>query len=104
MLRSSFGKKLVRSGGWLGGALLLAVVSLSLRASTVTVDFGITLNGLSGTGEFVYDPSLAVADSGGQYVNGAGLESFDLTYDLNNYTLADALDAPALPEVTLPGN
>jgi hypothetical protein len=82
-----------------------------MSASTVTVDFGISLNSLTGTGQFTYDPALISTAGGlGPYADGAdGLESFSLTYDGVTYTNTSAslLGGPTLdtvPAVFLPGN
>ena len=101
-------KVLSNSARCLGLGTLLAALSFSAAASTVTVDFGITLNSLNGTGQFTYDPSLVSTAGGlGPYADAAdGLESFSLTYDGKTYTdtSANLLDAPTLPTVFLPGN
>lgn len=107
MLVSHSAKVTIRFVPWLGLCALLAALPLSVTASTITVDFGISLNSLTGTGEFTYDPTLEASDGppGGPYADaGDGLESFSLTYGGTTYTMADALDAPTLPTVFLPGN
>jgi MYXO-CTERM domain-containing protein len=108
MLPALFVKVTTKSARSLGLGILLAALPFSLTASIVTVNFGITLNGLTGTGQFSYDPSLAATDSFGQYVNSNsnGLDSFDLTYNGATYnnTSPNLLDGPGLPTVFLPGN
>jgi hypothetical protein len=108
MLSSLCVKVTAKSARLLGLGILLAALPFSLAASVVTVDFGITLDGINGTGQFTYDPSLAATDSFGQYVNSNsnGLDSFDLTYNGVTYsnTSANLLDGPGLPTVFLPGN
>jgi hypothetical protein len=108
MLSSFCSRVITGSARWLGLGAFLAVLPFSVSASTVTVDFGISLNGMNGTGEFSYDPSLASAAGGlGAYADGAdGLESFDLTYDGVTYssTSASLLDGTTVPTVFLPGN
>lgn len=93
---------------WLGTGTLLAALPFAVSASTVTVDYGISLNGLAGTGEFTYDPTLVSTAGGlGSYADAAdGLQSFSLTYNGTTYTntSADLLDGPTLPAVFLPGN
>lgn len=117
MLPISGIKALTRSTRWLGLCALVAALPLAVRASTVAVDFGISLNGLTGAGQFTYDPA-AVSTAGGlgPYADGAdGLESFSLTYDGTTYTntSANVLGGPTLssiplvnaaPAVFLPGN
>jgi hypothetical protein len=96
-----------KSVPWLGLTSLLAALPLCVSASTVTVDYSISLNSLTGTGQFTYDPSLAGSDGLGPYADAAnGLESFDLTYDGVTYTNTSSslLDGPTLPTVFLPGN
>lgn len=88
---------------WLGAiALMMPWIA---TASTVTVDFTFTLGGSNGTGEVMFDPTLATSDAFGPFVNDAhGLTEFDLTYGGHTYTMSDAIDFPTMPEVFLPGN
>lgn len=97
------------SARWLAlGALLAMALTPALRADTVTVDYGISLNGLNGSGDFTYDPTMTANDGpapGGPYADGNnGLDSFNLTYDGITYTMGEALNAPIVPTVFLPGN
>jgi hypothetical protein len=105
-MRCTSVQMLSRSVRWLGLGVLLAALPLSLPASIVTVDFGITLGAMTGTGNFTYDSTLALTDVYGSYVNASntGLQAFNLTYNGHTYTMADSLDAPILPTVFLPGN
>jgi hypothetical protein len=102
----NFFKAMARSGQWLGLGALLAALPFSATASSVTVDFDISLGAQTGSGNFTYDPSLVLSDSYGNYVNASnnGLQAFNLSYDSENYSITNALDAPTLPSVFLPGN
>jgi hypothetical protein len=110
MLVISYRKVVAKSATWLSLGALLTALPLSMAASTVTVDFGILLNGINGTGQFSYDSVTADqgSDSGGNFVeSGEGLDSLSLTY--NNPTpytdtSSNLLGGPALPSVFLPGN
>jgi hypothetical protein len=108
MLVFSYRKAVVKSAAWLSLGALLTALPLSMAASTVTVDFGILLNGIAGNGQLSYDSAAENTDSGGNFVeSGEGLDSLSLTY--NNptpytNTSANLLGAPALPAVFLPGN
>ncbi|HEX5227046.1 MAG TPA: PEP-CTERM sorting domain-containing protein [Bryobacteraceae bacterium] len=83
-------------------ALLLPFVA---AASTVTVDYSFNLGGNAGSGEVMFDPTLATSDADGPFANSAnGLTEFNLTYLGHTYTMTDALDFPTAPEVFLPGN
>jgi hypothetical protein len=107
MLPASWIKVITKSARWLGLGAAMAALPFCVAASTVTVDFGISLNSLTGTGQFTYDPSLTTSDGLGPYADAAdGLESFSLTYDGTTYTntSSDLLDGPTLPTVFLPGN
>ncbi len=105
MLPSNRVSVLIKSARWLGLGALLAVLPLSVTASTVTVDFTFSLNGDPGSGSFTYNSADFATDADGNYVDAAhGLETFDVTYLSTNYNMSDALDAPTLPEVFLPGN
>jgi len=96
---------LIKSARWLVLGALLAALPLAVTAGPVTVDFGISLGGMTGTGNFTYNPSLAATDFYGGYTNQPnGLSSFNLTYDGNTYSMSEALDYPTLPTVFLPGN
>ena len=98
-------KKKSKTHRRLGIGLLLGLLPVYAVASTVTVDFAFDLGGGSGTGEVMFDPTLATSDSFGNYVNQAnGLTEFDLTYNGHTYTTTQALDSPATPEIFLPGN
>ena len=111
MLRFHSLKAISKSARWLCWSALLAALPFSMRASTVTVDFGITLDSQTGTGAFTYDPS-AVSTAGGlgPYADPAnGLESFSLTYGGATYTdlspnLLGGPTADSVPTVFLPGN
>jgi len=95
----------MKSGRWVGVGVLLATLPLALTASTISEGFGISLNGLNGTGTFSYDTTKTTADGDGPYADaGDGLTSFDLTYDGTTYTEGESLDSPTLPTVYLPGN
>lgn len=86
------------------GAITL-LMPLIATASTVTVDFSFSLGGTNGSGEVMFDPTLATSDADGPFANNAnGLTEFDLTYNGHTYTMGDALDFPTAPEVFLPGN
>ena len=106
MLHSYSLEFMIKSVRLMSFGALLAAVPLCLSASTTTVDFGITLGGQNGSGSFTYSSTPATSDTFGGYVDAAAgnLQSFDLTYNSVTYTMADALDAPLLPVVTLPGN
>ncbi len=106
MLAFLSAKMIARSTRWIGLGALMAALPLVMTASTITVDFSIALNGLTGTGDFTYDPSgISTAGNLGPYTDaGDGLQSFELDYDGNSYTTANALDSPTLPTVFLPGN
>jgi hypothetical protein len=107
----------VVSARLLGLGILLAALPLSVSASIVTVDFSISLNSLTGTGQFSYN--TADINTGlphpGPYTDAAdGLDSLSLTYKGTTYTNAvvtgpsftagDLLDGSTLPVVFLPGN
>jgi hypothetical protein len=111
MLPFSFITVITRPARWFGLVALLAALQFSASASTVTVDFGISLNDLSGSGQFTYDPAaVSTSDSLGPYADPAdGLESFSLTYDGVTYTdtSSNLLQGPTpdtVPAVFLPGN
>ena len=107
MLSVFCSKMMIKSVRCLGLGALLAALPLCVAASTVTVDFSIALNGLDGTGEFTYDPTMTATDGLGGYADPAnGLDSFSLTYNGTTYTNTSAslLDPAALPAVFLPGN
>jgi hypothetical protein len=99
-------KVIARSARWLGLGVFLAALPFSVMASPTTVTFDVSLNSLTGSGEFTYESTPATSDSSGGYVDAGdgNLDSFDLTYDGTTYTMAEALDAPTLPTVFLPGN
>ena len=85
---------------------MAAALPFCLSASTVTVDFNISLNGIDGTGQASYDPSQ-VAGGGNPYADpNDGLTSFDLSYNGTTYsnTSSNLLDSATLPTVFLPGN
>ena len=85
----------------LGIGALLAAVPFSATASPVVEDFSFNIGGTPGTGEVTFDPSDALTDAYGPYVNAPpGLTEFDLSFGGNSYTLSEALAA----EVFLPGN
>jgi hypothetical protein len=94
------------SARWLALGALLAALPFSVTASTITVDYGITIGGETGNGQFTYDPALeSTAGGSGPYADAAdGLESFSLTFDGTPLPSADLLDAPTLPVVYSPGN
>ena len=97
--------RLTGLSGRFGVAIALLSAPFCLSASTVTVDFSINLAGKTGTGAVTYDPALVGTDAFGQFANQAdGLQAFNLVYDGNTYTMADAIDSPTLPELFLPGN
>ncbi len=105
MLPSYCVKVIARSTRWLGLGAVLAALSLSVMADTVTVNFDIDVASTIGTGSLTYDPSATASDGFGSYADyGHGLDSFSLTYGATTYTLGEALDYPTLPTVFLPGN
>ena len=90
----------------LGLGVLLAAMPFYLTADTVTVDFGLSLNSIDGIGSFTYETTPETSDFAGDYVDAGdgNLDSFSLSYNGATYDLANALDAPSLPTVFLPGN
>ena len=98
--------KLIKSARWLGLGALLAALPLSLTASPVEVDFNFMLEGLPGTVMVTYDPTVTPGtDATGQFVDAStGLDSFDVSWNGNNFTMTEALDYSTLPELLLPGN
>ncbi|MGP0074068.1 MAG: PEP-CTERM sorting domain-containing protein [Bryobacteraceae bacterium] len=85
----------------LGIGALLAALPFLATASPVVEDFTFNIGGTPGTGEVTFDPSHALTDAYGPYVNASpGLTEFDLSFESDNYTISDALAA----EVFLPGN
>lgn len=106
MLPSLCVKAMARPARLLGLGVLLAAMPFYLTADTVTVDFGLSLNSIDGSGSFTYDTTPVTTDFAGSYVDVAdgNLESFSLSYNGGTYDLANSLDAPTLPTVFLPGN
>jgi hypothetical protein len=106
MLHFSCLKMMVRPARLLGLGALLAAMPFYLNADSVTVDFGVSLNSIDGTGSFTYDTTPAVSDFAGDYADAGdgNLTAFSLSYNGATYDLANALDAPSLPTVFLPGN
>lgn len=105
MLPSSCAKAMIRSARWFGLGALLAALPLSITASTVTVGFNFLLDGDPGSVVATYN-SLATPlyDTTGTYLDASdGLESFNVTWDGNTYTMSETLNS-ALPELLLPGN
>lgn len=105
MLSFSYFQGIIRPCRWFGLGALVAVLPFCAAASTVTVDFGINLNSVTGTGTFTYDPAaISTAGGLGPYADSAdGLQSFSLTYDGTTYTDTSA-DLLAGPTIFLPGN
>jgi hypothetical protein len=96
----------IGSARYLGLSILLAA-PFGLSASTVTVTFDATLNGLPGVGTFVYDSTETAGGPTSGYADaGDGLQSFSFMYDGVDYTdtSASLLDGPTAPTVFLPGN
>jgi hypothetical protein len=106
MLLFSYAKLIVKPARLLGLGVLLAALPFYLTADSVTVDFGLSLNSVDGTGSFTYNTTPVISDFAGDYADSGdgNLTAFSLSYDGGTYDLANALDAPSLPTVFLPGN
>jgi hypothetical protein len=98
----SFGRnEMTRWVRCLGIGALLAALPFSANASSIVEDFAFNIGGSPGTGEVTFNPSDALTDSYGQYVDAPpGLTEFDLTFGGHSYNISEALAA----EVFLPGN
>jgi hypothetical protein len=109
MSPSFFAKLMIGSARWAGLGAILAVLSLTVAAAPitpVTVGFNFTLDNLPGSVAATYNSSAhPLTDSTGTYVDASdGLESFDVKWDGNTYTMTESLDYDTLPELLLPGN
>jgi hypothetical protein len=87
-------------------AALLTIVPVLATASTVTVDFNFALNSIDGSGDAVYNPADVAGGANAYAAPGAGLVSFDVSYNGQTYsdTSSDLLYSAATPVVFLPGN
>ncbi len=100
-------ESLLKHARYMGlGALILAL-PIASRASIISEEIDFTVGGNNGQVDFTVDTSKTLSDAptGGNYADpDDGLLSLTMNYNSVNYTLADFLDAPALPIVLLPGN
>ncbi len=97
---------MIRSVRWLGLGAVLAALPFAVTASTVTASYNFILEGITGSVVATYDSTATpLYDSTGAYLDASdGLESLDVTWNGNTYTMAEAIDNGTLPELFLPGN
>jgi MYXO-CTERM domain-containing protein len=106
MLSSKYSNAMMRFPKWLGLGVLVAALPLSMTAvPVVTAGFDFLLDGHAGSVTATYAAGITpLVDTTGTYLDGSDLDSFDVSWDGNSFTMGEALDYPTLPELLLPGN